>query len=87
MSTPDFVNSPSELWYRAHSEHPTDAEARSVRYRELMYDFGFIVDRERPRCQTTDNFYGCTLDEGHDGDHESRSGCISAHRWPREPGV
>lgn len=48
-------------------------------------EHGHIVKRDRPRCQATDNFYGCTLDDGHNGDHESRSGCISAHRWQRAP--
>lgn len=75
------ANSPGELWYRAHSEYPNDDDARQARYHELMTQFGFIVDRSRPRCQAVDNFYRCTLDVGHDGDHESRSGCISAHRW------
>lgn len=78
-----FENSPSELWYRAHSEHPNDDAARSVRYHELMQEFGFIVDRDKPRCPSSDDFYACTLDVDHEGDHEARSGCISAYRWPR----
>lgn len=79
--TPD----PMVLWHQATLEHPVNAGRRADRYRELMREHGHLIDREVPRCQASDNFYGCTLDVNHEGDHEARSGCISAHRWSNEP--
>lgn len=81
MGSAGNAPSPAALWAQAEYEHPTDEAARSARYVELLRRHGHVVERVRPRCQSTHNFYGCTLDEGHAGEHESRSGCISAHRW------
>ncbi len=35
--------SPLKLWYQADREHPTDAEARTTRYRELMREHGLLL--------------------------------------------
>lgn len=37
------VLSPAELWKQAESEHPADADARRVRYRELMVEHGHLI--------------------------------------------
>lgn len=34
---------PAALWYQANGEHPSDPEARRVRYHELMVEEGHIV--------------------------------------------
>jgi hypothetical protein len=40
------MNSPSELWQIARSEHPENAEARGKRYVQLLREAGLVVPRE-----------------------------------------
>jgi len=41
----DQATTPARLWAQANEEHPTDRDARRVRYAELLVKYGHVVPR------------------------------------------